>query len=127
VDRFKTHGDFSWVELLATDVEAAKAFYHGVFGWELVDSPMTQGTYTVIKAGGRSVGGMMPMPSNVPTGTPPHWMAYVTVRDVDEVAKKVRELGGRVLVPPTDIPDVGRFCTFQDPQGAVISAIHYSD
>ena len=67
----------------------------------------------------------MPMPPGVPPGTPPHWMGQVTVDDVDEVAKKVGELGGRVLVPPTDIPDVGRFCTFQDPHGAVISAIQY--
>lgn len=126
VDRFKTHGDFSWVELMTTDVEAAKEFYRGVFGWELVDGPMPGGTYTVIKAGGRDVGGMMKLPSTVPPGTPPHWMAYVTVEDVDAVARKAEELGGRVLVPPTDIPDVGRFCTFQDPHGAVLSAIQYA-
>jgi hypothetical protein len=45
------------------------------------------------------------------------------VDDVDAIAAKVTELGGRVLVPPMDIPTVGRFATFQDPQGAVISAI----
>jgi hypothetical protein len=126
VDRFKAHGDFSWVELLTTDVEAAKEFYQGVFGWELSESPMPEGGYTLIKAGGRAVGGMMSMPPGVPPGTPPHWMAYVTVDDVDAVAKKVGELGGRMLVPPMDIPDVGRFCTFQDPHGAVISAIQYT-
>jgi hypothetical protein len=126
VDRFKTHGDFSWVELVTADVEGAKIFYREVFGWELTESPMPEGTYTVIKAGGQSVGGMMAMPPDVPPGTPPHWMAYVTVRDVDAVAEKVQKLGGRILVPPTDIPDVGRFCTFQDPQGAIISAIQYS-
>ena len=125
MDRFKTHGDFGWVELLTTDVEAAKVFYRGVFGWEFSESPTPEGSYTVIKAGGREVGGMMPMPPGVPPGTPPHWMAYVTVDDVDAVARKVGELGGRVLVPPTNIPDVGRFCTFQDPHGAVISAIQY--
>lgn len=64
------------------------------------------------------------MPPEVPPGTPPHWMVQV-VDEVDAVAKKVGELGDRVPVPPTDIPDVGRFCTFQDPHGAVISAIQY--
>jgi len=35
--------------------------------------------------------------------------------------------GGRILVPPTDIPNVGRFCTFQDPQGAILSSITYKE
>jgi predicted enzyme related to lactoylglutathione lyase len=49
----------------------------------------------------------------------------VTVDDVDAVAAKVKAGGGNVLVPPTDVPQVGRFCVFADPQGAVISAITY--
>ncbi len=53
------------------------------------------------------------------------WGIYVTVSDVDATAKKVGELGGKILFPPTDIPNVGRFCVIQDPQGAVISAITY--
>lgn len=127
MDRFKTHGDFSWVELMTTDVPAAKHFYREVFGWKLKESDMPgTGGYTLIKAGGNEVGGMMKLPPDVPSGTPPHWMAYVTVEDVEAVARKVRELGGKVLVPPTEIPQVGRFCTFQDPQGAVISAIQYT-
>jgi uncharacterized protein len=40
-------------------------------------------------------------------------------------ARHAEALGAKTLVPPTDIPNVGRFCTFQDPQGAVISAITY--
>ena len=51
---------------------------------------------------------------------------YVTVRDVvDASARKAEELGATVMVPPTDIPDVGRFCVFRDPQGAVLSMITY--
>ena len=50
---------------------------------------------------------------------------YVTVDDIDATVAKVKELGGNVIVPPTDIPKVGRFSVFADPQGAVISAITY--
>ena len=46
--------------------------------------------------------------------------------DVDATAKKVEELGGKILRPPTDIPGVGRFCALQDPQGAAICAITYA-
>jgi hypothetical protein len=58
-------------------------------------------------------------------GMPPMWGAYVTVDDVDLTARTAEQLGARLLVPPTDIPNVGRFCVIQDPQGAVINAITY--
>ena len=126
-DRFKTPGDFSWTELMTSDVEGAKAFYREVFGWEMEEMPTPTGPYVTVKAGGSAVGGMMAMPAQVPVGTPPHWAAYVTVEDVAAAAEKVQEKGGTVLVPPTDIPGVGTFCTFQDPQGAVLSAIKYTE
>lgn len=124
-DRFETHGDFSWCELLTTDVEGAKSFYRTVFGWEMKEGEFEGEPYIELLAAGKPVGGIMRMPSQVPAGTPPHWASYVTVDDVDAVARKVVESGGKLLVPPTDIPHVGRFCTFQDPQGAVLSAITY--
>ena len=124
-NRFETHGDFSWYELLTTDVAGAKNFYQEVFGWGMEEMPMEEGPYTVLKAGDRQIGGIMRMPGQVPPGTPSHWEAYVTVDDVDDVARKVQANGGRLLVPPTNIPKVGRFCTFQDPQGAVLCAITY--
>jgi predicted enzyme related to lactoylglutathione lyase len=49
----------------------------------------------------------------------------VTVEDVDATAKKAEALGAKTLVPPTDIPKIGRFCMLQDPQGAVIAVIAY--
>jgi predicted enzyme related to lactoylglutathione lyase len=46
---------------------------------------------------------------------------------VDATAAKAEELGGKILMPPTDIPNVGRFSVLQDPQGAVISEITYAE
>lgn len=123
-ERFKQHGAFSWSELMTTDVEGAKSFYARLFGWETQDMAMPDMTYTVVKAGGQGVGGIMPIPKEA-QGMPPMWGTYVTVDDVDKTAKTAQDLGGRILVPPTDIPDVGRFCVIQDPQGAVLSAISY--
>jgi predicted enzyme related to lactoylglutathione lyase len=124
--RFETLGDFSWTELLTRDLDGAREFYKELLGWELKDMPMAGGEqYTVIQVRGEGVGGMMAMPSQVPASVPSHWGAYVTVKDVDAVAKKARELGAETIVPPTDIPNVGRFFTFKDPQGAVLSVISY--
>ncbi len=123
-DPFKTHGKFSWCELMTTDVEAAKQFYADLLGWQMNDMPMEGMTYTVLKAGAEEVGGMMAKPPEA-AETPPHWGCYVTVDDVDAVAKKAEALGAKTIVPPTDIPEVGRFYVFQDPQGAVLSLITY--
>jgi predicted enzyme related to lactoylglutathione lyase len=54
---------------------------------------------------------------------PPHWMVYISVEDCDAAAKKVAELGGQVCVPPTDLPEVGRFAVINDPTGATFSII----
>lgn len=124
-ERFKQQGALSWCELMTTDVAAAKDFYAKLFGWETEDMTMPGMTYTVVKAGGQGVGGIMGMPKDAPQGMPPMWGIYITVDDVDQTAKKAEELGGKLLVAPTDIPEVGRFCVIQDLQGAVISAITY--
>jgi len=122
---FETSGAFSWCELMTTDPAAAKKFYGQLFGWELEDMSMPGMTYTVVKTAGKGIGGITAMPPNVPQGTPPNWGAYVTVPDIDATAKKAAELGGMVLVPPMQIPNVGRFAVLRDPQGAVICAITY--
>jgi len=50
----------------------------------------------------------------------------VTVDDVDKTAEIVQANGGKLLLPPTDISTIGRFCVFQDPQGAVLVVITYT-
>jgi len=119
------HGAISWFELMTTDVEAAKGFYGTLFGWKYeayAGDPAAQ--YHMLKVNDEPVGGIMKTPPQC-SGYPPIWGAYVTVADIDATAAKVVELGGKVIVPPTDIPNIGRFSVFSDPQGAVLSAITY--
>ena len=124
--RFETHGDFSWCELMTTDVDAARAFYGAVFGWTFEEMSVTEHRYTEIKAGGKGVGGMMGLPAAAPPGMSPCWSCYVTVSDLDPVVAKVNQLGGKLLYGPESIPSVGRFAVIQDPQGAVLAAIQYT-
>jgi predicted enzyme related to lactoylglutathione lyase len=120
----ETNGAFSWTELLTSDVAGARKFYGRLLGWQFDDMPMKDGTYTVISAGGQKIGGIMVTPPEA-KGMPPTWGSYITVDDVDARAQDVKTLGGKILVPPTDIPGVGRFSVIQDPQGATISLITY--
>ena len=115
-------GTFCWYELATTNLEAAKKFYTELFGWKLKESQAAGMVYNEIVAAGQEVGGMYQMGPETGHG-PSHWMAYVAVEDVDAKAKQVEELGGKVSVPPTDIPNVGRFCVINDPSGAAISLI----
>lgn len=123
-DPMKQHGAFSWNELMTTDVSAAKAFYGDLFGWELEEMQTNDMVYTMAKTGDKELAGIMGMPPEA-GGMPPTWGAYVTVDDVDSSAKQAEALGGKIMLAPRDIPNVGRFCVICDPQGAALSMITY--
>lgn len=125
MDVYKTHGAFSWSELMTTDPAAAVTFYGRLFGWTAEDVDMGTGPYHVLKIGESSVGGVMGMPPGA-APMPPMWGCYVTVDDIDATAARCVELGGTIVMQPTDVPTVGRMAVLQDPQGAVISAITYA-
>jgi uncharacterized protein len=110
-------GAFSWNELLTTDEDAAAKFYGQVFGWTTEDFPHAGTRYTIFKNSGQGVAGLMKRPSEQ---CPPNWMGYVTVASADETAKKITDAGGKLLMPPFDVPTVGRIAVFQDPQGAAL-------
>jgi len=123
-EKLMKHGAFSWFELMTTDVKGAKKFYSELFGWSIKDMPMQDMTYSVVNANGDEVAGIMSMTPES-SEMPPTWGVYMTVDDVEETVKKAKSLGGKVLVEPRDIPDVGRFCVIQDPQGAWFEVISY--
>ena len=109
---------FVHVELNTTDVGKARSFYESLFSWQLQDTPMPGGTYTMIGVGdGGTGGGMMkhPMP-----GAPSTWIAYVAVDDVRASTDKVKTLGGNVITDVQEIPDYGAFSIVADPTGAVL-------
>lgn len=125
MDVYKTHGAFSWSELMTNDPAAAREFYSKLFGWGSKEMPMPDGAYTTFQVGDTSVGGMMKIPAGA-AGMPPMWGVYVTVRDVDSTVKQVAALGGKVVMAPWEVPGVGRMAVIQDPQGASLSVITYS-
>ena len=109
-------GALCWAELDTTDTDSAKRFYTGLFGWGAKVSE----TYTEWQQGGTSIGGLMTIPKEWGPA-PPSWLVYFAVSDPDATAKRAGELGGGTIVPPTDIPDAGRFAVLRDPQGAVFA------
>ncbi|GAC1403199.1 MAG: hypothetical protein NVSMB56_18180 [Pyrinomonadaceae bacterium] len=116
------HGEICWAELASKDIEAATKFYGELLGWTITKSNAAGMDYREFHVGERSIGGMYQLTKEF-GDMPTHWMSYVSVDDVDATAKRVAELGGKVCVPPSDIPNVGRFCVINDPTGGTISLI----
>lgn len=118
------HGSVCWSELATRDLTAARDFYGALLGWELKQSEAVGNgmQYLEFHAGGRPYGGLFQMGAEF-GAAPSHWMTYLAVDDVDAAAAKVPELGGQICVPPTDIPNVGRFAVINDPTGATFSLI----
>ncbi len=110
---------FVHVELNTTDPAKAKAFYGKLFDWKLEDVEMEPGfTYTMIKVGEGTGGGMMkhPMP-----GAPSTWLAYVLVDDIRAATSKAKSLGATIANDVTEIPGVGSFSVIVDPTGATLA------
>lgn len=123
-----THGGplnrVSWFELATPEPAAAAAFYTSLLGWRTKpESGMESAPYVEWVNQESSIGGMLPMRGAEWKGVPPHWMIYITVADCNERAARATALGGKLRVPPTDIPNVGRFSIVNDPQGAAFSII----
>lgn len=115
-------GKFVWYELMTTDTAAAETFYRDVVGWDARDAGMPGMSYTIFSAGELGVGGLMTLPEDAAAmGTPPSWVGYVYVDDVDRSAAQLEKAGGAVYKPPGDIPGVGRFAVVADPQRATFA------
>jgi predicted enzyme related to lactoylglutathione lyase len=113
-------GRFCWHELVTTDLAEGTKFYGELLGWTFRDNPgPVGGTYRMFSLGETMVGGAMVAPAGVPSG----WLVYVAVDDTDASAKKVMELGGKIMVPPTTVPDMLRFACALDPQGAAFGLL----
>jgi uncharacterized protein len=110
-------GAWSWNELVSPGLQAATAFYAGLFGWKAdqLPGPMPRISFTLgeLLIGG----GHQPGPQE---GETPRWTVSFTVADADQSVAEVERLGGSVLLPPIGIP-IGRFSIVADPAGAVFT------
>jgi hypothetical protein len=118
-------GSFCWNELQTRDTAGAATFYAAVFGWTASTADMGAMPYSEWRLGEDTVGGMMPMPAEVPEQVPAYWLSYFAVEDCDAAVKKGTGLGAATIVPPMDI-EPGRFAVMADPVGAAFGVIALS-
>ena len=115
---------FFWYELMTSDTAAAGAFYSAIIGWDTESAGAPNDRYSLFTLGGkdRGVAGMMEMPEDYSkAGGKPCWTGYIKVDDVDAAAQRLKQAGGAIHKPPTDIPEVGRFAVVADSQGTMFN------
>lgn len=111
-------GTPAWNELFTPDVKTATEFYTAVLGLEWdTESMGDMGDYTMSKIGDLHWSGVMALPADDPT--PPHWNVYFGVADTDATVATAESHGAKVVVPPMDVPHVGRMALLADPQGGM--------
>src|SRR3954470_17816552 len=104
--------DFFWYELMTPDQAASQAFYTKVVGWTAA-AQMTDGhgnAYVVVSAGTRGIGGLLQLTEEMKAGgARPGWVGHCPVADVGARVQGVPGAGGAQMMPPTEMPGVGRF------------------
>ena len=115
-------GALCWFELATNDTEGAKAFYSATLQLDAIPDPGAAFPYTLLTRGEEHVAGIMEIGADWGP-VPPNWGVYFGVNDLEAAVAKAQELGGGVIVAPTDIADFARFSVLRDSEGAVFSVI----
>ncbi|MER5181168.1 VOC family protein [Streptomyces sp. NPDC002896] len=112
-------GSPNWLDVGTRDIEGAKAFYGGLFGWEFQSAGPEAGGYGMFQLHGKTVAGGMAITEDQGS---PSWTLYFQSPDVDATAKAVEQSGGIVLMQPMDVFDQGRMAMFADPAGVAFGS-----
>jgi hypothetical protein len=102
----------TYFEIIADNAAAVAQFYNSVLGW---DAPTQAGPYISVKTGDTGINGAI-----VDTSIaifPPGLNLTLAVRDCNEVLDNVIQSGGKVILPRTEVPNIGVFAMFEDPAG----------
>jgi predicted enzyme related to lactoylglutathione lyase len=116
-------GTMNWAECQTKDPAAARAFYEQVYGYEVEEAQMGgPDPYILLKLNGEPAAGVIRIGADW-GDVPSNWSVVFEVDDTDAAVAKVQELGGRALMEPMDLPEVGRFAVVADAWGAVFQVI----
>ena len=101
-------------EIGATNAKRTQEFFAKLFDWKIdANNPLN---YGLVDTGGGGINGGI---NTAPHGVP-YFVMYVQVDDLQKYLDKANALGGEAVVPPTDIPGVGSYAFFKDPDGNII-------
>ena len=104
-------------ELIVADVERAKTFYGTIFEWTFQSMGPE---YTLIQTGVDPGGGLLKRPPGVEMSALNN---YFRVDDIDRTLARAVEAGAKVIVPRTEVPSIGWFAMFLDPEAVPVGVM----
>ena len=104
-------------EISGKDVTGLGQFYRDVFGWEITPVP-TMNYETIAPGGPSGIGGGIGH-----TDGPGRVTFYIQVDDLDAALDRIQSLGGKIVMPPIEIPNVVGLAMFADPEGHIIDLV----
>jgi len=108
-------------EVVGKDGPKLMQFYGRLFGWTVnADNPMNYGMVDAEESG---IGGGI---SSSQEGGDGHLTFYVGVDDLQATLDKAESLGGKTVMPPTEIPNVVTFALFTDPEDHLVGLVDNS-
>lgn len=115
------HGKVVWNDLMTEDLDAARRFYGGVFGWTFdnYSARPGRGRYAIARLGNVYVAGLVPVPSRADGKKVSRWLPYVSVDNVDRAVARATDAGATVAADAREV-GFGRVAAIIDPEGAVI-------
>jgi len=108
----------TWFEIMGRDAGALQGFYSELFGWQLQQAGEGM-NYGMLSNPDRGIGGGI----GEAQGGPGHVTVYAEVDDPQAYLDKAEQLGGKTVVPVTEIPDMVTFALFSDPEGHVVGVV----
>jgi predicted enzyme related to lactoylglutathione lyase len=102
------------IEWASTDLNRSKDFFSNLFGWKF---NTWSDEYYLFHTPGKPGGGFMKVDKVEPGNSV---VVYVETDSIESTLQRVEELGGMATMPKTEIPEMGWYAQFSDPDGNVI-------
>lgn len=115
-------GFFGWHQLLTSAPEEALAFYRELLGWQAESGEVEGVAHHTLYKDDEPVASILGIPEAAGEAMP-HWHPHLNVEDLDDCLDRVEALGGRVVVEPVAMAELGRLAVIQDPTGAVLTLV----
>lgn len=120
-------------EMPYKDAARVSKFYETAFGWGMNDAGPGMGNYVVAVTTETDENNMNKTPGTINGGFydlkksgSPEPSVVISVENMDESVKMVKEAGGEILGEPQDIPGIGKWVSFKDSEGNRVSIMQAS-
>lgn len=100
-------------EIGCRDLKKSRTFYEQLFQWKMEQFHDVH----LIAAAEKGIGGHISSLGHEPHN---YTLVYVEVDDIDKYLERAAALDGKKVVPKTEVPDMGWFAWFADPEGTLV-------